>query len=351
MKPTVTTIIVLIIAGCTIAVIDQQNRSPDPPQQKMHPTSALGRSSTNKRSPIRAAGRIEGRREQVEIRARINEQIDHIRVREGEWVDKGELLVELDAERLSQHRELAAAQLLVAKARLERVRNGFRESEIDATRSQHEALVAELDGARKNLQRVRRLAAEHAESEKTVDDHLTRVTALEGEVAAAKSRLETMQAPPRSDELNAATAEVAAAESQLAIASTNLRRARITAPVDGRVLAVNGEEGELTGPESASPLVILADTSQLRAMAEIDEYDALRIEIGQKAYVTADSVEGVLAEGEIVEIDPLMNPKQTYGQWAGERTDAYSRPVWIRLDGVQDLPVGLPVDVYICLPH
>ena len=351
MKPTFTTVIVLIIAGCTIAVIDQQNRSLESSQPKMPPASRAARDSMIAAGPIRAAGRIEGRSEQVEIRARINEQIKRVRVREGKWVDQGELLIELDAEKLSQHRELAAAQLMAAKARLERVRNGYRESEINAARSQHVALAAELDGARKNLERVRRLAAENAESEKTVDDHLTRVMALEGEVEAAKSRLDTLQAPPRTDDLNAATADVAAAESQLAIATTNVQRAKITAPVGGRVLAVNGETGELTGPDSVKPLVILADTSELRVMAEIDEYDALRIELGQKAFVTADSADGVLAEGKIVEIDPLMNPKRTYGQWAGERNDAYSRPVWIRLDGAQDLPVGLPVDVYICDPN
>ena len=126
-----------------------------------------------------------------------------------------------------------------------------------------------------------------------------------------------------------------------------MARTRIAAPIEGRVLDVNGEAGELTGPESAQPLIILADTSQLRAMAEVDEYDALRIELGQKAYVTADGAEGVLAEGTVVEIHPLMNRKQTFSQWAAERKDAFTRPVWIRLNEVQGLPVGLPVDVFI----
>tara|TARA_R110002049_G_scaffold285698_3_gene466871 strand:+ start:14728 stop:15783 length:1056 start_codon:yes stop_codon:yes gene_type:complete len=347
MKTTTTTIIVLIIAGCTFAMIDQQKLAEQDSHAKLSSTIAKARSGVDAGGMIRASGRIEGRTERVEIRARIDEQIESVRVHEGQWVNKGDLLIELDSEQLLQHRQLAAAQLRSAKARLERVQNGFRDSEIEATRSQHQALAAELEGAKKNLDRVRRLAAENAESKKTVDDHLTRVMALEGQVAAAKSNLDTYQAPPRTDELNAAIADVAAADSQLAIAETNLRRTKIVAPIDGKVLAIEGEAGELTGPESVMPLVTLVDTSQLRVMAEVDEYDALRIEIGQKASITADSIEGVLAEGQIVEMDPLMNPKESFGQWAGERKDAYSRPVWIRLDDVQDLPVGLPVDVYI----
>ena len=346
MKTTTTTIVVLIIAGCTLAAIEQ-NRTQKSPQRKLRTPYIVGDTHQIQSGIIRAAGRIEGRTEQVEIRARIAEQINRIHAVEGSWVRRGDLLVELDAERIAQQQQLAVAELSAAKARLQRVQNGFRESEVDAVRNQYDALVAELDGAKKNLARVQRLAAENAESQKAVDDHLTRVTTLQGQVAAASSRLETFEAPPRSDELNAALAEVDAAQSNLAIAEINLKRTRITAPMDGRVLAIDAEVGELTGPDSPQPLVILADTSQYRAMAEVDEYDALRIEIGQKAYVTADSIEGVLAEGEIVEIDPLMNPKQTFGEWAGERKDAFTRPVWIRLDGVQDLPVGLPVDVYI----
>lgn len=348
MKTTTTMIFVLIIAGVTFVAIENENQKPpvgvheDQTRPKIVRESPLDTSGM-----IRASGRIEGLSDQVEVRARISEQILAIDAKEGDWVRLGDRLVQLDTEQLVEQQKLADAQLRSAKARLERVHNGYRDSEVDASRSQYNALASELEGAKKNLERVKRLAAKNAESDKTVDDHATRVATLAGQVAAAKSNLETFEAPPRSDELNAAIADVAAAESQLAIAKTNLRRASIVAPMDGRVLSIEGEIGELTGPDSSSPLVILADTTQLRAMAEVDEYDALRIELGQRAYITADSAEGVLAEGVIVEIDPLMNPKQTFGQWAGERQDAYTRPVWILLEDVKDLPVGLPVDVYI----
>jgi hypothetical protein len=82
-------------------------------------------------------------------------------------------------------------------------------------------------------------------------------------------------------------------------------------------------------------------------MAEVDEYDALRIELGQAAFITADSAEGVLAAGKITQIEPLMLRKQLYGDRAAARNDAFARRVWIELANAPDLPVGLPVDVYI----
>ena len=112
-------------------------------------------------------------------------------------------------------------------------------------------------------------------------------------------------------------------------------------------MSVDAEVGEMTAPSSAKPLIIMTDTSQLRAVGEVDEFDALNVVIGQACAIKSDAAEGVLAEGKVIEIESLMNPKQLFGQWAGERTDTYSRRIWIELTGAADLPVGLPVEIYI----
>ena len=117
--------------------------------------------------------------------------------------------------------------------------------------------------------------------------------------------------------------------------------------MEGRVLAIEAEVGELTYPDSPEPLIILSDTRQLRAVAEVDEFDAMRVQLGQVCHIESDGTVGILARGHIVEIEPQMHPKQLYGQWAGERTDTFSRRVWIKLEEQIDLPVGLPVDVFI----
>ncbi len=79
----------------------------------------------------------------------------------------------------------------------------------------------------------------------------------------------------------------------------------------------------------------------------MDEYDALRVQIGQQCEITSDAATGVIARGRVTEIEPQMNPKRMFGQWAGERSDTFSRRVWIDLERCDDLPIGLPVDVYI----
>lgn len=300
---------------------------------------------------VRAAGVIEGRTDEVELRARVVEQIHEIHVNKGEWVQKGQPLLSLDDARFKSERDLAAALLSEAEAKKERLENGARETVIEAARQEYHVTKARLDGAEKAYYRAVRLAAGNAVSQQTLEDAQVEVDSLRATSEASKKRLETLELPPRADDLLAATAAVRAANARLKIAQIHLDRTRVLAPSDGRVLAIEAEVGELTGPESTQPLIIMSDTSRLRTVAEIDEYDALKLQLGQVCEITSDGTSGVLAIGKVSEIEPQMNPKKLFGQWAGERTDTYSRRVWIELEqSAIEIPVGLPVDVYIEIP-
>lgn len=301
---------------------------------------------------LRAAGVIEGLTDEIELRARITEQIKEIHVSGGQWVTKGDVLLSLDSDRLASERDLTAALLSEAEAKEERVKNGFRDTEIETARQEYHATMARLAGAEKSYYRSVRLAAGNALSQQALEDSQVEVDAWRATAEAAKKRLETREQPPRADDLLAASAAVRAAAARLRIAQINLERSEIRAPADGRILSVEAEIGELTGPDHQQPLIIMSDTSRLRTVAEIDEYDALKMKVGQKCHITSDGRPGILAVGIVGEIEPQMNPKKLFGQWAGERTDTYSRRVWIDLEMTEfELPIGLPVDVFIEAPQ
>ena len=296
---------------------------------------------------VRAAGRIEGRSEEIQLRARMNEQISRIHVRHGQKVSAGDVLVSLDSDRLVSERDLAAALLSEAKARKDRLENGYRPSEVETARQQYQAAMAEVTGAEKAYDRALKLRQQNAVSQQAIDDLYSQLNALRARANAARASFDTIDAPPREDELLAADAAISAAKSRLRIAQINLDRAEIRSPITGTVLAVEAKIGELTGPDSTEPLVVLADTARLRVVAEVDEYDALRVQLDQACEITSDAANGVIARGRVTEIEPQMNPKRMFGQWAGERSDTFSRRVWIELDPCEELPIGLPVDVYI----
>ncbi len=344
MKHITTILITAVIFGSALMFIDQQRL----PLGDVTPRPVRTTSSAATSMVVRASGRIEGRTQEVELRARIAEQITEIHVEKGQWVSKDDLLVSLDSARFESERDLAASLLAREEATKTRLENGFRESEIETARQEYAAAKARQSGAEKAYKRGLKLYSGNAFSQQSLDDLYTNMVSLKALTAAAKGRLETMEAPAREDELLAAKAAVRAAESRLRIAQINLDRTMIKAPSDGQILAVEAEPGELTTPEDPSSLIVMSDTSRLRTVAEVDEYDALSIRVGQTAHITSDGAEGVLGRGEVVEVEPQMTPKKLFGQWAGERTDTYSRRVWIELRETEmSLPVGLPVDVYI----
>jgi multidrug resistance efflux pump len=344
MKNLITTIAVVLIFGAALFV-NERHRQGDSKQSRTIDEPSLP--GVARKEILRANGRIEGRTDEIELRARIIEQISQTLVTKGQWVSAGEVLLRLDSERLSAERDLAAALLAQAEAKKERLENGYRPSEIETARQQYYETLARLDGAEKAYQRSLKLSKGNAVSQQTLDDHYTSLASLQAMVAAAKGRLETLELPPRDDDLLAASASVRAAESRLQIAQINLDRTQIKAPIDGRILALEAEVGELTFPDGPQPLIIMSDTRQLRAVAEVDEFDALKVELGQTCQIASDADAGVIARGKIVEIEPQMHAKRLFGQWAGERSDTYSRRVWIELQEHDDLPVGLPVDVFI----
>lgn len=299
---------------------------------------------------IVASGWIEGRQPTVDVRSRLAEQIDQILVQEGEWVDQGAVLILLDASRFRVEEDLAQAELAGARARLVRLENGFRDSEIATVRAELNARNAELEGARRTFQRLAALYQTRAASQQEYEEELARVRSLEGTCEAARNRLVTMEEPAHREDINVAKSAVEACKSRLELAKLNLERTRIRAPIDGRVLRINAEKGEIALPEEVKPLVVLSDIRELHAVVEVDEFDSLHVKIGQRARLTVDSVKGTLAEGKVVRIEPQMSQKQMNMNRPGSRVDSLSRRVWVALESSADFPIGLPVDVEIATP-
>ena len=251
----------------------------------------------------------------------------------------------LDSSLYQAEESVAQAEYSESQAKLNRLENGYRKTEIEAIRSEYQARLAELEGSKKYLKRLAQLLAQRSTSEQSYDDEMARMKSLEAMTEAAKNRFETIAAPPREDELNAARAIVEASKAKLELSRLNLARTKICAPIEGRVLRINAELGELVRPNDVEPLVVMSDIRQLHAVAEVDEFDALQMSVGQKATINVDSVKGVLAKGEIVRIEPIMSQKQLDMSRPGAKVDSLSRRVWVALEPTQDLPIGLPIDV------
>jgi HlyD family secretion protein len=79
----------------------------------------------------------------------------------------------------------------------------------------------------------------------------------------------------------------------------------------------------------------------------VEELDATRVEIGQRARVTADGLPGREFEGTVAVVMPRMGQRGPRSDAPGEFKDLYFRETLIDLDAGDELPINLRVQVKI----
>lgn len=199
-------------------------------------------------------------------------QIVKLLVKEGERVVQGQRLLELwNADLTAQH-ELATQQVVTAKSRQ-------RESCIIASNAQRES------------KRTQQLAAKGFVSSQRAEDAEANAQAQQASCAAAG-------------------ADVKRAQAQLEVTQANLNRTMLNAPFSGVIAQVTGELGEYTTPSPPGiptpPAIDLIDDSCLYVSAPMDEIDAPKLMIGQKARITLDALTNQTFAGVVRRIAPYV---------------------------------------------
>jgi multidrug resistance efflux pump len=113
------------------------------------------------------------------------------------------------------------------------------------------------------------------------------------------------------------------------------------------VLRVYGQPGALVSATSKDPVMIMADLSKRRVRASVEELDVARVEVGQPATVTADGLPGRVLTGKVAVVVGRMGKGGPESDSPAEMKDMYFREVLIDLDGGDDLPTNLRVQVRI----
>ena len=219
---------------------------------------------------VNGTGKIQPRT-QVKISADVSARITNIAVKEGQWVEKGQLLVTLDRDRYVASVESAEANV--------------RSSEANA------ALIQQnLENSQREFERSKSLLARGMEAQSAFD---AKQTAYKVEVPRYKSALE----------------QVAQAQAALKQARVDLSKTTIYAPMAGTVSELKKETGEIAlGSQFQSDLILtIADLSVMEAQVNVDENDIVNIKPGQAAEVQVDALPGQKLPGVVREIGSSAN--------------------------------------------
>ncbi|MGC8659395.1 MAG: efflux RND transporter periplasmic adaptor subunit [Desulfomonilaceae bacterium] len=274
-----------------------------------------------------------------------SERIASIFVKEGDKVTRGQLLAELETQRLKDGVSQAEAQALQQGEILRRLVAGSRIEEIrQAQANAHKARI-DADNAQLTWVRIHALLRDHAVSQQQADDAETAAKAADATWKAAQQALELALAGSRVEDIEAGRASLRAAKANLALRRQELKDARLYAPADGVIRDRILEPGSMVTPQN--PVLILALTNPLWVRAYISESNLGKLRPGMKAMITTDSYPGKSYPGWVGFISPTaeFTPKTV------ETTELRTRLVYqVRVFVEQDkdeLRLGMPATVTI----
>jgi RND family efflux transporter MFP subunit len=155
---------------------------------------------------------------------------------------------------------------------------------VDAANQTDAALArakAELENAQTTHARVKRVFEHGIAARQEVDD------------AAAKEA--------------AAKAAEAEAEAAARLAHRLIERAQVRSPLSGVVLKVLRKPGELVDGTPATPVLEVADLTQLELVADVPAQDLMRLEKGAAATVVFSALPGFEVRGEVARVAPSVD--------------------------------------------
>ncbi len=269
-----------------------------------------------------------------------------VHVAEGDRVGAGTVLVELESD--VERAALAAAEAEVAAARLEveRVGGRARTQDLEALRRDAEAAESRAQLSEATLARLEATVGAGGVSPDQLDRARRQAEQDRNTADASAARLGSAEATrPLDARVAQARLDAAVARRDQAQAAVRLRQ--VTSPIEAEVLEVLVAEGEYVQPGGVEPVVVVGDTSTLRARVDIDERDLARLAEGARVLVTADAYPDRAFEGRIVRIGRRMGRKNVRTDEPTQRIDVKILEVVVDLGDVEALIVGQRVMAWV----
>ncbi len=208
----------------------------------------------------------------AEVRPRIDGTVLHVLVSEGDRVQTGQLLAELESEDLRANVARSEAETRAAAANARSVVAGPREEERLALQAELQAAREQLELAKDRARRSARLEETGVEPEATARDVSRAEQIAQAQLTRAEARLNQAKAGGTVDDIRAARERVAAAAAVTTAAKSVLDRTRLLAPVSGVVLSRHIDPGDtVIAARDPFPAFEIADIERTEFKLEAEE--------------------------------------------------------------------------------
>jgi HlyD family secretion protein len=249
---------------------------------------------------------------QLKISSDVSGEIVELMVKEGDHVNKGDLLVKIRPDIYQSSLDRASAAVSSSR------------SSIETAKAQLTQAKAQFANTEASFQRNKKLFDQGAISQSEYDN-------TKASFESAKAQVESAEAGVKASMFNVTSAQASMKE-----AAENLNKTSIFAAVSGTVSKLSKEKGERvvgTNMMEGSEIMILANLNEMEVSVDVNENDIVRVHLNDTADIQVDAYMDRKFKGIITEI---ANSANTSGVMADQVTN-FSVKIRILQESYKDL--------------
>ena len=276
---------------------------------------------------LKVTGVVEAN-ETVRVTSEIMGQAKEVKVKNGEEVNRGDILIALGDEQIKIQVAQAQATLDSVQASSDKIKSGARPQVIKQAESALLQAKMNRDSVEENYLRMKKLFTEKAISEQQYEQAKNQYEIADVQYQSAQESYELVIEGAAEEDIKSVEAQVRQAKAALDMAKYQLKNTQITAPISGKVTSISVSSGEMISP--SIPLLSIIDVSRIFVKVGISEKDISKIKEGQKVSLEIDAFPEEKFRGEVVS--------------KGVAVDQISKTLEVKIEILQsevDIPIGV----------
>lgn len=297
---TLVAVLILSVTGCNRPNAENGNSEPDAIENSGLPVKVQAVSKGSISRWIITSGILEGW-DDITITSEVGGTLEKIHIDEGQAVNKGELILELEHASLKYQLESAEAGLITAEQRLKTIENGVRPEEMAQINAQLESAEINYRNAETNFDRMQELFAEGVISKAELDGAESKLAGAKAGYETALKSKELADKGAREEDRESVKASVKNAKAQRDLLRNQYNKAFFRSPIDGVVAFIYVDKNEMVGP--GTPLINVVSLDKLKLPITLNALEAADIGVDDKVEIVSEAFPDKNFTGHVAKVD------------------------------------------------
>lgn len=239
---------------------------------------------------------------QTTVSGEMGGKISKIHVVEGQYVNKGDVLLTLDGSDLQKQLDTAKAAVNTAQTSYNNAFGGSINSQLNQLETAISNAQLQYDEAKRNYDLYLQLFESGTITEDAFKKVELALKQTEQALASATQTYDTTKNEVIPDNQALAKSSLEQAQASYNATASNLNKLTVVAPNSGTITASNFHEGEMLG--AGSPAFIISNLSSLDVSISVTEGDLSKFKIGNTVNI---EIAGEIVSGKVTEIPEVTD--------------------------------------------